>query len=339
MDRWIKDTEKIRQVTGLPIECFQTSDRNAEALQSEQEQKGWELIIERQENGYVWLVMIESIHWHTSARALLGLFFTQPDGKASVVDQLVVWLKGVAAGTPVAPPPRLEQQWQWREDRVCFLLERCRIESSFEWSSLQPLLYDFFKDHSASHHSLTFVPLNHSYLFLIVPLAMLGNQSEKEDLLEWASGMHDLMMTEWMENVRLLVGMPIATPMLLEKTLSQLLALSHALQKYRPRTMVAGSWLYSLERWAATLSPDALRVISAHLHSLVPIPPLNGEQLETLETLFSRQLNVSETARQLYIHRNTLLYRLDKLTEQAGLDPRLFPDAVLLQLFLLFRQN
>ncbi|MGG1660369.1 PucR family transcriptional regulator [Brevibacillus sp. NRS-1366] len=339
MDRWIKDVEKIRQVTGLPIECFQTSDRNVEKLQTEQEEKGWELIIHTQENGVVWVVMIESIHWHASARALLSLFFTQPDEKTSLSDQLVLWLKGIASGNPIAMPHRLEQRWPWREERACFLLERSRIDSTFEWSSLQPLLHDFFKGNQVASPSLTFVPLNHSYLFLIVPLSMLGNQCEKEDLLEWASGMHDLIMTEWMENVRLLVGVAISTPIILDKTLKQLLSLSHALQQYRPRTMVAGSWLYPLERWAASLPPDASATISAHIHSLVPIPALNGEQLETLETLFSRQLNVSETARKLYLHRNTLLYRLDKLTELTGLDPRLFPDAVLLQLYLLFHQN
>jgi DNA-binding PucR family transcriptional regulator len=71
----------------------------------------------------------------------------------------------------------------------------------------------------------------------------------------------------------------------------------------------------------------------------MPAPKLSREQIQTLETLFARQLNVSEAARQLYLHRNTLIYRLDKLTEETGLDPRQFPDAVLLQLFLLFRQN
>ncbi|HIR76843.1 MAG TPA: helix-turn-helix domain-containing protein, partial [Candidatus Choladousia intestinipullorum] len=39
-------------------------------------------------------------------------------------------------------------------------------------------------------------------------------------------------------------------------------------------------------------------------------------------------LNVSETARQLYIHRNTLVYRLEKLQKSTGLDIRVFDDAL-----------
>ena len=43
---------------------------------------------------------------------------------------------------------------------------------------------------------------------------------------------------------------------------------------------------------------------------------------------FENSLNVSETSRQLYIHRNTLVYRLDKLQKSTGLDLRVFEDAI-----------
>ena len=59
------------------------------------------------------------------------------------------------------------------------------------------------------------------------------------------------------------------------------------------------------------------------------------EMLATLETFFSLDCNVSETAKKLYIHRNTLLYRLDKLKQETGLDVRLFRDAVLMKIILL----
>lgn len=52
------------------------------------------------------------------------------------------------------------------------------------------------------------------------------------------------------------------------------------------------------------------------------------EMLETAETFLQSNLNVSETARNLYMHRNTLLYRLDKIEKATGLNIRLFPDAV-----------
>ena len=52
------------------------------------------------------------------------------------------------------------------------------------------------------------------------------------------------------------------------------------------------------------------------------------ETQTTIDTFFSNNLNISETARQLFLHRNTLVYRLEKLHQQTGLDIRLFEDAM-----------
>ena len=52
------------------------------------------------------------------------------------------------------------------------------------------------------------------------------------------------------------------------------------------------------------------------------------ETLQTIEKFFENNLNVSETSRQLFIHRNTLVYRLDKLQKSTGLDLRVFEDAI-----------
>ena len=52
------------------------------------------------------------------------------------------------------------------------------------------------------------------------------------------------------------------------------------------------------------------------------------ETLATINKFFENSLNVSETSRQLYIHRNTLVYRLDKLQKSTGLDLRVFEDAI-----------
>lgn len=52
------------------------------------------------------------------------------------------------------------------------------------------------------------------------------------------------------------------------------------------------------------------------------------ETLITINKFFENNLNVSETSRQLYVHRNTLVYRLEKLQKTTGLDIRIFDDAL-----------
>ncbi len=62
------------------------------------------------------------------------------------------------------------------------------------------------------------------------------------------------------------------------------------------------------------------------------------ETLMTVNKFFENSLNVSETSRQLYIHRNTLVYRLDKLLKQTGLDLRQFDDAIIFKITIMVSQ-
>lgn len=55
---------------------------------------------------------------------------------------------------------------------------------------------------------------------------------------------------------------------------------------------------------------------------------IDDETLSTIKVFFENNLNLSETARQLYLHRNTLVYRFEKLQKRFGLDIRTFEDAM-----------
>ena len=65
------------------------------------------------------------------------------------------------------------------------------------------------------------------------------------------------------------------------------------------------------------------------------IDDFDEETLVTINKFFENSLNVSETSRQLYIHRNTLVYRLDKIQKITGLDLRIFDDAVTFKIALM----
>ena len=62
---------------------------------------------------------------------------------------------------------------------------------------------------------------------------------------------------------------------------------------------------------------------------------IDEETLTTIHMFFENNLNVSETARQLYIHRNTLVYRMEKLQKLIGLDMRNFDDAVTFKIVMM----
>lgn len=67
----------------------------------------------------------------------------------------------------------------------------------------------------------------------------------------------------------------------------------------------------------------------------VKLDQFEDEILATVSKFFENNLNVSETSRQLYIHRNTLVYRLDKLQKLTGLDLRSFDDAIIFKITLM----
>ncbi len=66
---------------------------------------------------------------------------------------------------------------------------------------------------------------------------------------------------------------------------------------------------------------------------------LDEETLATINHLFDNNLNISETARQLFIHRNTLVYRLERIEKKLGLDIRTFEDAMLFKIAMMVRTH
>ena len=63
------------------------------------------------------------------------------------------------------------------------------------------------------------------------------------------------------------------------------------------------------------------------------------EELATVYTFFDNNLNISETARQLYVHRNTLVYRLEKIQKKTGLDVRKFDDALMFKIAMMVESH
>ena len=68
------------------------------------------------------------------------------------------------------------------------------------------------------------------------------------------------------------------------------------------------------------------------------IESLDQETLFTINKFFENNLNVSETSRKLFVHRNTLVYRLEKIKKLTGLDLRLFDHAIVFKVALMVRK-
>lgn len=82
---------------------------------------------------------------------------------------------------------------------------------------------------------------------------------------------------------------------------------------------------------------DAREYLEENLPSF-DFSTLDNEMRSTIKVLFNNQLNIAETAKELYIHRNTLIYRLDKFQKLTGLDLRNFDDAIICKVAMILAE-
>lgn len=87
------------------------------------------------------------------------------------------------------------------------------------------------------------------------------------------------------------------------------------------------------------LSPEIKEYISNRVFTEEFNSNMNTEMSITIEELFKNNLNLTDTAAKLYIHRNTLLYRLDKIYKSTGFDLKKFEDSWLFKLAWLIRKE
>lgn len=156
----------------------------------------------------------------------------------------------------------------------------------------------------------------------------------EDSLASIALGLHEMLASEWIGECHLAVAHPTSPAKGMVETTVLLRETINLGRKFHVGTNIHLPWMLQLERLLNAI-PETQR--AKYLEQSLKRADLfvESEMLSTLETFFTLDCNVSETAKKLYIHRNTLLYRLDKLKHETGLDVRQFRDAVLVKIILL----
>ncbi len=85
------------------------------------------------------------------------------------------------------------------------------------------------------------------------------------------------------------------------------------------------------------LPPELCRVFIEEAFNHGKLDSLDDEAILTVQKFFENNLNISETSRKLYVHRNTLVYRLDRIQKITGLDLRTFEDAMIFKVSMMVR--
>ena len=176
------------------------------------------------------------------------------------------------------------------------------------------------------------MPLNeHSIIFI----KELSGKKEKDMLNKTAGSIVSTVNTELMEKVRVSYGKPVTgVAQIQESYLQAKLAMEVAGIFYTERYVISCDEL-GIGRLIAELPVSLCELFMDEIFGEKKKFTLNDDELKMINSYFDRNLSLAETARDLYIHRNTLTYRIEKLQKKTGLDIRNFDDAVTLKIALM----
>ena len=150
-----------------------------------------------------------------------------------------------------------------------------------------------------------------------------------------ATGLESFLVKEGMKNVRVAYGTVVKEIKDVSRSYKEArMALDVGKIFFSDRNVVAYSEL-GIGRLIYQLPIPLCRMFIREIFGGKSTDDFDEETLTTINKFFENSLNVSETSRQLFIHRNTLVYRLDKLQKATGLDLRVFEDAITFKIALM----
>ncbi|MBQ4232399.1 MAG: helix-turn-helix domain-containing protein, partial [Lachnospiraceae bacterium] len=156
-----------------------------------------------------------------------------------------------------------------------------------------------------------------------------------EDMAKTASMIEDMLNTEVMTQVHIAYGTVVSEIKEVSRSYKEAkMALDVGKIFYESRSIIAYSNL-GIGRLIYQLPIPLCKMFIKEIFDGRSPDEFDEETLTTINKFFENSLNVSETSRQLYIHRNTLVYRLDKLQKSTGLDLRVFEDAITFKIALM----
>jgi len=164
--------------------------------------------------------------------------------------------------------------------------------------------------------------------YLVALIKDVDEFDSADDLSQYAEAVLETLMEEAVQNVTVGVGEVKHNLSQLGESYMEARRAVEVGRVFNPDDQIHVFRSLMLERFLMNIPREE----SLYYHSLLfnrkTSKLFNEEMLQTIDMFFRKDLNLSDTARQLFIHRNTLVYRLDKVQRQTGLDLRHFDDAV-----------
>ena len=169
----------------------------------------------------------------------------------------------------------------------------------------------------------------------VILIKSLEPNYTQEDMEAVADTIVAMMNAEAMMNVRVSFGTVVQELKDVSKSYKEAkMALDVGKIFYAEKNVIAYSAL-GIGRLIYQLPINLCRIFIEEIFGENVPNDLDEETLTTINKFFENNLNVSETSRQLFVHRNTLVYRIEKIQKSTGLDLRRFDDALTFKIALM----
>lgn len=185
-----------------------------------------------------------------------------------------------------------------------------------------------------------YLPQNGDYITAvdengIILIKHLDEKQDYEYIHQVADTIVDMMNMEAMMNVRVAFGTIVSELKDVSKSYKEAMMALEVGKIFYGEDRVSGYNSLGIGRLIYQLPDNLCKMFVEEIFGDNVPDDLDEETLNTINKFFENNLNVSETSRQLFVHRNTLVYRIEKLQKNTGLDIRVFDDALTLKIALM----
>lgn len=184
---------------------------------------------------------------------------------------------------------------------------------------------EFLKGMFSSQMGDFITAIDESSVILIKALEPTDKAAQLE---QTAQTIVDMMSTELMMNVRVAYGTVVQELKDVSKSYKEAMMALDVGKIFYVEKKVNSYGSLGIGRLIYQLPANLCRIFIDEIFGKSDPGEFDEEIVSTVNKFFENNLNVSETSRQLFVHRNTLVYRIEKLEKSTGLDVRTFDDAL-----------
>lgn len=170
----------------------------------------------------------------------------------------------------------------------------------------------------------------------VILIKALGEEEGYQELRHVAEMIVDMVNAEAMVNVKVSYGTIVQELKDVSKSFKEAKMALDVGRIFYAETDVIAYHSLGIGRLIYQLPENLCRIFIREIFGRDEIPEeIDEEILNTVQKFFQNNLNISETSRQLFVHRNTLVYRIEKVQKVTGLDMRNFEDALTFNIALM----